>query len=92
MATKTKNSKKHQHAVTTAMVTSNPFVVPDEILDKIFTATASPLPNMDGNSSGSTSNMKQDQSLAVLPNVVISGRFSPTMEAKQFIISDNLKD
>ncbi|KAG9289227.1 hypothetical protein G9A89_022537 [Geosiphon pyriformis] len=49
MATKAKNSKKQQQTVTTAIVTPNFFVVPDEILDKISTtdqmeieSTASP--------------------------------------------------
>ncbi|KAG9299685.1 hypothetical protein G9A89_006401 [Geosiphon pyriformis] len=92
MATKTKNSKKQQQIVTTAMVTLNPLVVSDEILGKISIAAASPLPNMNGNSNDSTPNMEQDQPLAVLPNVVISSRSSPAMEAKQSIISDNLKD
>ncbi|KAG9303231.1 hypothetical protein G9A89_013557 [Geosiphon pyriformis] len=50
------------------MVTPNPFVVPDKILGKISTAAASLLPNMDGNDS--TFNMKQDQPLAVLPNMM----------------------
>ncbi|KAG9297644.1 hypothetical protein G9A89_011159 [Geosiphon pyriformis] len=92
MAAKVKNSKKQQQAVTTARVTPNPFVVPDKILGKISTAAASSLPNMDGNSNGLTPNMKQDQPLAVLSDVVISSRLSPAMEAKQSIISDDLKD
>ncbi|KAG9303233.1 hypothetical protein G9A89_013559 [Geosiphon pyriformis] len=92
MAAKAKNSKKHQQAGTTAMVTLNPFVVSDEILGKISTAAASSLPNMDGNSNSSTPNMKQDQPLAVLPDVVIFSRFSSAMEAKQSIILDDLKD
>ncbi|KAG9294826.1 hypothetical protein G9A89_008518 [Geosiphon pyriformis] len=74
------------------MVTLNSFVVPDEILGKISTAAASPLSDMDGNSNGSTLNVKQDQLLAVLSNMVISNRSSPVMEAKQSIISDDLKD
>ncbi|KAG9297649.1 hypothetical protein G9A89_011164 [Geosiphon pyriformis] len=81
MAVKAKNSKKQQQAVTTAM-----------ILGKISTAAASPLPDMDGNSNSLSPNMKQDQLLAVLPDVIIFGRFSPAMKAKQSIISDDLKD
>ncbi|KAG9293562.1 hypothetical protein G9A89_005565 [Geosiphon pyriformis] len=92
MAAKAKNSKKQQQAVATAMVIPNPFVVPDEILGKISTAAASPLSDMNVNSNSSTPNMKQDQPLAVLPNVVISSRSSPAMEAKQLIILDDLKD
>ncbi|KAG9303761.1 hypothetical protein G9A89_018658 [Geosiphon pyriformis] len=51
MAIKAKNSKKQQQTVTTAMVIPNSFVIPDEILGKISTAAASPLSDMDGNSS-----------------------------------------
>ncbi|KAG9299754.1 hypothetical protein G9A89_013114 [Geosiphon pyriformis] len=51
------------------MVTLNPFVVPDEIFSKISTAAASLLPDMNGNSSSTSSKMGQDQPLAVLPNV-----------------------
>ncbi|KAG9286925.1 hypothetical protein G9A89_001163 [Geosiphon pyriformis] len=36
--------------------------------------------------------MDQDQSLAVLPDVVLFGKLSPIPVAKQFIISDDLKD
>ncbi|KAG9299996.1 hypothetical protein G9A89_009724 [Geosiphon pyriformis] len=92
MAMKAKNSKKQQQAVATAMVTLNPFVVPDEIFGKISTAAASPLPNMDGNSSNISSKMGQDQPLAVLPDVVISSRLSPIPIAKQSINPDDLKD
>ncbi|KAG9294709.1 hypothetical protein G9A89_008188 [Geosiphon pyriformis] len=77
MAMKAKNSKKQQQAVTTAMVTPNPFVVPDEIFSKISTAAASPIPDMDDNSSSTSPKMGQDQPLAVLPDVVLSGRSSP---------------
>ncbi|KAG9297645.1 hypothetical protein G9A89_011160 [Geosiphon pyriformis] len=77
MATKAKNSKKQQQAVTTAMVTLNSFVVPDEILGKISTVAASPLPDMDGNSNSSSPNMKQDQPLAVLPDVMEMESFTP---------------
>ncbi|KAG9298279.1 hypothetical protein G9A89_002767 [Geosiphon pyriformis] len=92
MATKAKNSKKQQQAVTTAMVTLNSFVVPDEILGKISTAAASPLPDMDGNSSSTSSKMGQDQPLAVLPDVVLSSRSLPIPVAKQSINPDDLKD
>ncbi|KAG9287795.1 hypothetical protein G9A89_017390 [Geosiphon pyriformis] len=92
MATKAKNSKKQQQAVATAMVTLNPFVVLNKILGKISTAAASSLPNMDGNSNSLSPNMKQNQPLAVLSDVVISGRSSPVMKAKQPINPDDLKD
>ncbi|KAG9297664.1 hypothetical protein G9A89_011179 [Geosiphon pyriformis] len=92
MAAKAKNSKKQQQTVTTAMVTPNPFVVPDEILDKISTAAASLLSDMDGNSSSTSSKMGQDQLLAVLSKVVLSGRSSPIPVAKQSINPDDLKD
>ncbi|KAG9300549.1 hypothetical protein G9A89_002427 [Geosiphon pyriformis] len=78
--------------VTTALVIPNPFVVPNEIFGRISTAAASPLPNMDGNSSGTSPKMGQDQLLAVLPNVIPSGRSLPIPIAKQFINSDDLKD
>ncbi|KAG9303754.1 hypothetical protein G9A89_018651 [Geosiphon pyriformis] len=53
------------------MVTPNPFVVPDEIFSKISTAAAaSPIPDMYGNSSSTSSKMGQDQPLAVLPDVI----------------------
>ncbi|KAG9293564.1 hypothetical protein G9A89_005567 [Geosiphon pyriformis] len=70
MAAKAKNSKKQQQTVTTAMVTWNPFVVPNEIFGKISTAAASPLPDMDGNSSSTSPKMGQDQPLAVLSDVM----------------------
>ncbi|KAG9297652.1 hypothetical protein G9A89_011167 [Geosiphon pyriformis] len=92
MAAKAKNPKKQQQAVTTAMVTPNPFVVPDEIFSKIFTAAASPIPDMDGNSSGTSPKMDQDQPLAVLSDVVLSNRSLPIPVAKQSINPDNLKD
>ncbi|KAG9301600.1 hypothetical protein G9A89_016670 [Geosiphon pyriformis] len=92
MAAKAKNPKKQQQAVTTAMVTLNPFVVPDEIFSKISTAAASPIPDMDGNSSSTSSKIDQDQPLAVLPNVVLSGRSLPISVAKQSINPDDLKD
>ncbi|KAG9289242.1 hypothetical protein G9A89_022552 [Geosiphon pyriformis] len=57
MAMKAKNSKKQQQAVTTAMVTPNPFVVSDKIFGKIFIAAVSFFTDMDGNSSGTSSKM-----------------------------------
>ncbi|KAG9301535.1 hypothetical protein G9A89_008387 [Geosiphon pyriformis] len=92
MATKVKNSKKQQQTVTTAMVTPNPFVVLDEIFGRIFTAAASSLPDMDGNSSGTSPKMGQNQPLAMLPDVVLSSRLSPIPVAKQSINPDDLKD
>ncbi|KAG9284780.1 hypothetical protein G9A89_003703 [Geosiphon pyriformis] len=92
MAAKAKNPKKQQQAVTTAMVTLNPFVVPDEIFSKISTATASLIPDMDGNNSGTSLKMGQDQPLAVLPDVVLSSRSLPIPVAKQSINPDDLKD
>ncbi|KAG9301584.1 hypothetical protein G9A89_016654 [Geosiphon pyriformis] len=74
------------------MVTLNPFVVPDEIFSKIFTAAASPISDMDGNSSSISPKMGQDQPLAVLPDVVLSSRSSPIPVAKQSINPDDLKD
>ncbi|KAG9298275.1 hypothetical protein G9A89_002763 [Geosiphon pyriformis] len=74
------------------MVTLNFFVIPNEIFSKISTAAASPLPDMDGNSSSISSKMGQDQPLAVLPDVVLSGRLLPISVAKQFINSNDLKD
>ncbi|KAG9294819.1 hypothetical protein G9A89_008511 [Geosiphon pyriformis] len=92
MAAKAKNPKKQQQAVATAMVTPNPFVVPDEIFSKISTAAASPILDMDGNSSGTSPKMGQDQPLAVLPDVVFSSRSSSIPVTKQFINLDDLKD
>ncbi|KAG9303744.1 hypothetical protein G9A89_018641 [Geosiphon pyriformis] len=92
MAIKAKNSKKQQQAVATAMVTPNLFVVLDEIFGKISTAAASPLSDMDGNSSGISSKMGQDQPLAVLPDMVLSGRSLPIPVTKQSINPNNLKD
>ncbi|KAG9300546.1 hypothetical protein G9A89_002424 [Geosiphon pyriformis] len=79
MAMKTKNSKKQQQTVATALVTPNPFVIPDKILGKIFTAAASPLLNIDGNSSGISSKIGQDQLLVVLSNVILFSRLSPIL-------------
>ncbi|KAG9298280.1 hypothetical protein G9A89_002768 [Geosiphon pyriformis] len=81
MAMKAKNSKKQQQAVTTAMVTLNPFVVPDEILEKISTAAVSPLPDIDGNSNNTSHKIRKDQPQAVLPDV-----------KQNSIIPDDLKD
>ncbi|KAG9293418.1 hypothetical protein G9A89_009142 [Geosiphon pyriformis] len=92
MAIKAKNFKKQQLALTTALVTPNPFVVPDEILGKISTTAASPLPNVNDNNNCISSKMDQDQLLAVLSNVVLSGRSLPISVAKQPIISDDLKN
>ncbi|KAG9301929.1 hypothetical protein G9A89_020973 [Geosiphon pyriformis] len=61
-----------EQSLASAIVTPNPFVVPNEILDEISVA-----------SSGTSSKMGQDQPLAVLPNVVFSSRLSPVLEAKQ---------
>ncbi|KAG9284501.1 hypothetical protein G9A89_014105 [Geosiphon pyriformis] len=92
MATKTKNFKKQQQPVATVMVTPNPFVVPDEIFSKISTTAASPLPDINGNSSSTSPKMGQDQPLAVLPDVVFSDRSSPIPVIKQSINPDDLKD
>ncbi|KAG9305527.1 hypothetical protein G9A89_003590 [Geosiphon pyriformis] len=74
------------------MVISNPFVVPNKIFGKIFTAVASSLPDMDGNSSGTSSKIGQDQLLAMLSDVILSSRSLPISVTKQPIISDNLKN
>ncbi|KAG9304797.1 hypothetical protein G9A89_016827 [Geosiphon pyriformis] len=58
MAVKAKNSKKQQQVVTTAIVTPNLFVVLDEIFSKIFTAAASLLTDIDGNSSSTSLKME----------------------------------
>ncbi|KAG9297234.1 hypothetical protein G9A89_015485 [Geosiphon pyriformis] len=73
MIKKTKISKKWKQSLASAIVTLNLFVVPNEILDKISIA-----------SSGILSKMGQNQLLAVLPNVVSSGRSLPVLKAKQF--------
>ncbi|KAG9290136.1 hypothetical protein G9A89_010442 [Geosiphon pyriformis] len=69
---KTKSSKNWGQLPASAIVIPNFFVVLDEILDEISIT-----------SSGTSSKMSQDQPLAVLPNVVSSGRFLPVLEAKQ---------
>ncbi|KAG9303007.1 hypothetical protein G9A89_006224 [Geosiphon pyriformis] len=71
-ASGTTSSKKMGQSLASAIVTPNPFVVPNEILDEISVA-----------SSGTLSKMGQDQPLAVLPNVVFFGRSLPVLEAKQ---------
>ncbi|KAG9301511.1 hypothetical protein G9A89_008363 [Geosiphon pyriformis] len=72
MVKKTKSSEKWVQSLASAIVTSNPFVVLNEILDEILIA-----------SSGMSSKMGQDQPLAVLPNMVFFGRSLPVLEAKQ---------
>ncbi|KAG9290802.1 hypothetical protein G9A89_011765 [Geosiphon pyriformis] len=69
---KTKSSEKWRQSLASAIVTPNPFVVPNEVLDKISAA-----------SSGMSSKISQDQPLAVLPNVVFSSRSLPVLEVKQ---------
>ncbi|KAG9296639.1 hypothetical protein G9A89_002910 [Geosiphon pyriformis] len=69
---KTRSSEKWRQLLASAIVTPNPFVVPNEILDEISVT-----------SFGMSSKMGQNQPLAVLPNVVSSGRSSPVLEAKQ---------
>ncbi|KAG9300560.1 hypothetical protein G9A89_000578 [Geosiphon pyriformis] len=92
MAIKAKNSKKQQLALATALVILNSFVVPDEILGKIFTAVASALPDMDGNNSSTSPKIDQDQPLVVLPNIILFSRSLPIPVAKQSINLDDLKD
>ncbi|KAG9284224.1 hypothetical protein G9A89_002033 [Geosiphon pyriformis] len=72
MVKKTKSSEKWEQSLVSAIVTPNPFVVPNEILDEIFIA-----------SSSMSFKMGQNQSLAVLSNVVSSNRLSLVLEAKQ---------
>ncbi|KAG9292891.1 hypothetical protein G9A89_016253 [Geosiphon pyriformis] len=69
---KTKSSEKWEQSLVSAIVTPNFFVIPNEILDEISVVLSS-----------MSSKMCQDQLLAVLPNVVSSGRSSPVLEAKQ---------
>ncbi|KAG9297360.1 hypothetical protein G9A89_009444 [Geosiphon pyriformis] len=73
MVKKTKSSEKWEQLLVSAIVTPNSFVVPNEILDEISIAL-----------SGTSSKMDQDQLLAVLSNVVSSGRSLLVLEAKQF--------
>ncbi|KAG9293961.1 hypothetical protein G9A89_019299 [Geosiphon pyriformis] len=72
MVKKTKSSKKWRQLLASTIVIPNPFVVPNEILDEISIASSSTL-----------FKMGQDQSLAVLPNVVSSSRSLSVLEAKQ---------
>ncbi|KAG9290599.1 hypothetical protein G9A89_011562 [Geosiphon pyriformis] len=72
MVKKTRSSEKWGQSLVSAIVTPNLFVVPNEILDEISIT-----------SSGISSKMGQDQLLAVLPNMVSSGRSSLVLEAKQ---------
>ncbi|KAG9286931.1 hypothetical protein G9A89_001169 [Geosiphon pyriformis] len=72
MVKKTKSSEKWGQLLASAIVTPNPFVVPNEILDEISIA-----------SSGTSSKMGQDQPLVVLSNVVFSSRSSLVVKAKQ---------
>ncbi|KAG9288646.1 hypothetical protein G9A89_006747 [Geosiphon pyriformis] len=73
MVKKTRSSEKWEQSLASTIVTLNPFVVPNEILDEIFIIL-----------SGMSSKIDQDQPLAVLSNVVFSGRSSPVLEVKQF--------
>ncbi|KAG9291116.1 hypothetical protein G9A89_012988 [Geosiphon pyriformis] len=59
-------------SLASAIVTPNSFMVPNEILDEISIVSSSML-----------SKMGQDQLLAVLPNMVSSGRLLPVLKAKQ---------
>ncbi|KAG9301548.1 hypothetical protein G9A89_008400 [Geosiphon pyriformis] len=72
MVKKTKSSKKWGLLFTSAIVTPNPFVVPNKILNEISIV-----------SSSTSSKMDLDQPLAVLSNVVSSSRSLPVLEAKQ---------
>ncbi|KAG9300711.1 hypothetical protein G9A89_023509 [Geosiphon pyriformis] len=72
MIKKTRSSEKWRQLLAFAIVTPNSFVVPNEILDEISIV-----------SSGTSSKIGQDQPLAVLPNVMSSGRSLPVLEAKQ---------
>ncbi|KAG9300550.1 hypothetical protein G9A89_002428 [Geosiphon pyriformis] len=74
------------------MVTLNFFVVPDEILKKISTAAVSSLPDMNSNSNSISYKIKKDQLQAVLPDMVLSGRFLSVIITKQFITPNDLKD
>ncbi|KAG9291640.1 hypothetical protein G9A89_022059 [Geosiphon pyriformis] len=73
MVKKTKSSKKWEQSLASAIVTPNLFVVSNEILDEISIA-----------SSSTSFKIGLDQPLAVLPNVVSSGRLLLVLEAKQF--------
>ncbi|KAG9294404.1 hypothetical protein G9A89_001909 [Geosiphon pyriformis] len=71
MVKKTKSSEKWEQLLASAIVTLNPFVVLNEILNKIFIVSFSTL-----------FKMGLDQPLTVLPNVVSSSRSSLVLEAK----------
>ncbi|KAG9285383.1 hypothetical protein G9A89_010858 [Geosiphon pyriformis] len=66
------SSKKIEQSLASAIVTPNPFVVFNKILDKISIVLSS-----------MSSKMGQNQPLAVLPNVVSSSRSSLVLKAKQ---------
>ncbi|KAG9296169.1 hypothetical protein G9A89_014761 [Geosiphon pyriformis] len=72
MVKKTKSSEKWKQLLASAIVTLNPFVVSNEILDEIFIVSSSTL-----------SKMGQDQPLVVLSNMMSSGRSLLVLEAKQ---------
>ncbi|KAG9285530.1 hypothetical protein G9A89_006518 [Geosiphon pyriformis] len=72
MVKKTKSSEKWGQLLASAIITLNLFVVLNEILDKIFITSFDMSFKMD-----------QDQPLAILPNVVSSGRSSLVLETKQ---------
>ncbi|KAG9295510.1 hypothetical protein G9A89_013539 [Geosiphon pyriformis] len=72
MVKKTKSSEKWEQLLVSAIVTPNPFVVPNEILDKISIA-----------SYGTSFKIDQNQPLAVLLNVMSFDKLSPVLKAKQ---------
>ncbi|KAG9287942.1 hypothetical protein G9A89_017537, partial [Geosiphon pyriformis] len=74
MVKKTKSLEKWEQSLVSAIVTPNPFVVLNEILDEISVALSS-----------TSSKIGQDQPLAVLSNVVSSSRSLLVLEAKQFL-------
>ncbi|KAG9288035.1 hypothetical protein G9A89_017630 [Geosiphon pyriformis] len=76
MVRKTKSSEKWEQLLVSAIVTPNLFVVSNKILDKISDKISIV-------SFSTSSKMGQDQLLAVLPNVVSSGRSLPVLETKQ---------
>ncbi|KAG9292203.1 hypothetical protein G9A89_023923 [Geosiphon pyriformis] len=73
MVKKTKSSEKWRQSLASAIVTLNPFVVSNEILDEISVALSSTL-----------FKMGQDQPLAVLPNVVSFSKSLLVLKTKQF--------
>ncbi|KAG9305811.1 hypothetical protein G9A89_001100 [Geosiphon pyriformis] len=74
MVKKTKSSEKWRQLLAFAIVTPNPFVISNKILNEIFIASFSIL-----------FKISQDQPLAVLSNMVSSGRLLSVLEAKQFL-------